>query len=161
MAQEQTQTYWNSCGKHQQLSESLYKTLVPMSGSCETIEGELIRASSRIYYDYYNNGMLNNTSGAVRFLQQNLPNQSVDINAALRQIYEVCNTGGYIQNAVIIDELEMIVDAVVEYVDSKQGNYTAFSGDMFDLSEPDPDIDDCDDDDYWILEDDDDYDDNM
>lgn len=38
----------------------LYERLVPESGKCETLEGELLRAVSRIYYDYTNNGFGNN-----------------------------------------------------------------------------------------------------
>lgn len=64
-------TYWNGKGKFQaQYNECLDK-LVPDSGKCDTLAGELVRAASRLSYDFYNNGMGNNTSGALNFLQQN------------------------------------------------------------------------------------------
>lgn len=64
-------TYWNGNGKFQtQYNECLDK-FVPVSGNCDTLAGELVRAASRLGYDFYNNGMGNNTSGALNFLQQN------------------------------------------------------------------------------------------
>jgi|GEM_PF-5527794 len=51
-------TYWNSTGKHQELSDSLEK-LVPACGRCNTSEMELFRLVSNIYYDLYNNGLCN------------------------------------------------------------------------------------------------------
>lgn len=60
-------TYWNRKGKHQETFDELCK-LMPMMGKCDTIAGELIRSANRLAYDFYNNGMGNNTSGAVNFL---------------------------------------------------------------------------------------------
>ena len=48
--------------------ERLFAMLVPAEGKCNTVEGELLRASSKIYHDYYNNGFGNNWSGAYKFL---------------------------------------------------------------------------------------------
>jgi hypothetical protein len=60
-------TYWNNNGKYQSDYDRLVE-LMPASGNCETVAGELIRAATRLAYDLYNNGMGNNTSGAVNFL---------------------------------------------------------------------------------------------
>lgn len=50
----------------------LYEDLVPSSGECKTLQGELLRAASKINYDWFNNGWgCNNWSGAVVFLEQN------------------------------------------------------------------------------------------
>jgi hypothetical protein len=52
-------SYWNNTGVYQQEYDRLYKELVPNSGSADTLRGELIRAISRISYDWYNNGNIN------------------------------------------------------------------------------------------------------
>jgi hypothetical protein len=42
--------------------------LVPDAGKCETMEGEVLRAASRIAHDYSNNGFGNNWFGALAYL---------------------------------------------------------------------------------------------
>ena len=49
-------TYWNNNGKHQELYKKLWKKLVPASGAATTRAGELLRASSRLYYRWFNDG---------------------------------------------------------------------------------------------------------
>lgn len=52
-------------------NSKLWNKLVPMSDNCSTLEGELLRAASKICYDYFNNGWgCNNWSGAVVFLRK-------------------------------------------------------------------------------------------
>ena len=53
------QSYWNETGAYQQEHDSLWKVLVPASGACDTIHGELIRATSRLFYEFCNNGNCN------------------------------------------------------------------------------------------------------
>lgn len=52
-------TFWSR--KHPLYDEykELYDELVPSTGAADTIEGELLRAVSNIYYDHYNNGSCN------------------------------------------------------------------------------------------------------
>lgn len=50
--------------------EQLFDELVPPSGKADSIAGEIIRAAARLRYDFYNNGMGNNTSGAVNLLKK-------------------------------------------------------------------------------------------
>ena len=59
--------YYHRSGKYQADYDRLVD-LMPMSGQCETVAGELIRAVSKIGHELYNNGMGNNSSGAVNFL---------------------------------------------------------------------------------------------
>ena len=61
-------TYWNHQGKFQTAYDELVN-LMPASGKCDTVAGELIRSVSRIGYQFYNNGFGNNVSGAVNFLR--------------------------------------------------------------------------------------------
>lgn len=50
--------------------QKLWSELVPRSGKCDTVNGELLRAANKICYDYYNNGWnCNNWSGAVIYLR--------------------------------------------------------------------------------------------
>ena len=52
-------SYWNREGAYDKEYQEMYDRLVPSSGSSETLFGELIRAISRLSYDYYNNGNCN------------------------------------------------------------------------------------------------------
>jgi hypothetical protein len=53
------QSYWNETGAYQKEHDSLWKELVPSSGACNTIHGELIRATGRLFYEFCNNGNCN------------------------------------------------------------------------------------------------------
>lgn len=128
-------SYWNNNGKFQNEYDTLFSTLVPSQGKCETVEGELLRAVGRIYYDYYNNGNLNNTSGANIFLQKFLPNKSEQIISDLKAHYSESNQGCY-TTANLEAQLERITDAVIEHVLSVK-DYTPNNHDMFDFQEDD------------------------
>lgn len=78
-------TFWNEQHPLSAQSTELTNTLVPSSGHCATVEGELLRASNRIGYDWYNNGWgCNNWSGAVCFIQQHM--SFLPINTDQRQL---------------------------------------------------------------------------
>jgi hypothetical protein len=77
-------TYWNGNGLYQQEYDQMVNDLVPASGKCDTLAGEMIRAVSRLGYDFYNNGMGNNTSGALNFLES----QGVTDSDTFATIYE-------------------------------------------------------------------------
>lgn len=63
--------FWDKTHPLSATADALYDKLIPSSGSCSTLQGELLRASSKIGYDWYNNGWgCNNWSGAVCFLQE-------------------------------------------------------------------------------------------
>lgn len=62
-------TYWSGNGRFQDDYEKI-KHLIPIDGTCETLEGELLRAAGRLYYEYYNNGFCNNVSGPKVFLKK-------------------------------------------------------------------------------------------
>ena len=51
--------YWNNTGAYQKEYEELYAKLVPASGEAKTYNGELLRAISRLGYEYNNNGNCN------------------------------------------------------------------------------------------------------
>ena len=60
--------YWHEAGKHQADYARLCDALIPGMGAADTVAGEILRSATRLAYDLYNNGMGNNTSGAVNFL---------------------------------------------------------------------------------------------
>ena len=60
--------YWNNAGKYQADYARLCDELIPAMDACDTVAGEMLRSATRLAYDLYNNGMGNNTSGAVNFL---------------------------------------------------------------------------------------------
>lgn len=49
-------TYWSGTGALQKEYDALYDALVPSQGKADTIEGEVLRASSKIVYRHYNDG---------------------------------------------------------------------------------------------------------
>jgi len=128
-------TYWNSNGKHQAAYQELCK-LVPSSGPAGTVEGEMLRAVTRVYYDYYNNGMINNTSDAVHYLMHCDELFDLELCEELEFVESECNTGHY-TNASLAYSLETIADTVIEYVISKNGVYTESGDNMFDYGDPD------------------------
>ncbi len=62
--------YYHRTGKYQADYDRLVE-LMPAKGAAETVAGELIRAVSKLGHELYNNGMGNNSSGAVNFLKHN------------------------------------------------------------------------------------------
>ena len=52
-------SYWDNNGAYQKEYDALYDELVPNTGEADTLHGELIRAVSRLAYDYFNNGNCN------------------------------------------------------------------------------------------------------
>lgn len=51
--------YWSSSGKYYKEYKELYNKLVPERGPSKFLNGELIRAVSRLLHEYYNNGNIN------------------------------------------------------------------------------------------------------
>ena len=101
-------TYWNGKGKYQEAYDSLAENM-PAMGKCDTLAGELVRAASRLGYDFYNNGMGNNTSGALNFLDHH----SVIDSDTYATIYEY--TRGRIYNSRYDgDSLQLAIESMVD-----------------------------------------------
>ena len=127
-------TYWNSKGKHQNLYEIKYPELVPYEGKCDTVEGEMLRATAKLYYDYYNNGMCNNTSGPALYLMVKNDELKLGVKDQIAIIYHNSNNAGY--GTVNLEvELEQLCDAVLEYIGEHSG--TPNTKDMYDYQEDD------------------------
>jgi hypothetical protein len=56
---EDGKMYWNGEGAYEAEYQRLYDELVPASGRSNSFQGEVMRAVSRMYYEYYNNGNCN------------------------------------------------------------------------------------------------------
>lgn len=52
-------TYFNGEGAYQKEMDEMWERLVPMSGMASTLNGELVRAVSRLNYEFFTNGNLN------------------------------------------------------------------------------------------------------
>ena len=132
-------SYWHGNAQFQNEYDTLFNDLVPVSGSCEVLEGEFIRAISKLTYDHFNNGNLNNTSGPAKFL---IANHSVfasgnkEVLVALFEVYDESNLGHYTMED-LAEPLTLICDTIVQYVLSKNGDYTDFDGCMYNWSEDD------------------------
>ncbi len=64
-------TFWNDEHPLSAKANELFTALVPDEGHCETLQGEMLRASTKISYDWFNNGWgCNNWSGAVVFISK-------------------------------------------------------------------------------------------
>lgn len=65
-------TFWGNDHPLSAKNDELFEALVPPLGNCPSVQGEMLRAASKIGYDWFNNGWgCNNWSGAVLFIQKN------------------------------------------------------------------------------------------
>ena len=136
-------TYWNGLGRYQAEYNRLVD-LMPDQGNCDTVAGELIRAASRLGHDFYNNGMGNNTSGAINFLQKK---GAVD-NQTYSTIYEYTRGllyDGHYQGDALQTAIEHMIDATIEFISANPNLETEpNTEDMFDYSDEDQNwCDDC------------------
>ena len=69
-------SYWNSSALYFSLYEKLWNNFVPNEGKANTVGGELIRAISRLSYEYYNNGNCN----ARDIVEEEVENYCYDCN---------------------------------------------------------------------------------
>ena len=51
--------YWQDNGAYQQEYEKLWDELVPAEGEAKTVNGEILRASGKLYHEFFNNGNMN------------------------------------------------------------------------------------------------------
>jgi len=148
---DSTKTYWNNNGKYQADYDRLVEAM-PMMGKCDTVAGEMIRAASKLGYDFYNNGMGNNTSGAINFLDD----QGVfdmDRTNTFGIIYE--NTRGKVYPGNYNGDgfhqaIERMIDMTVEYILAHpELETTPNEDDMYDYEDPEERIYDEEEDDYY------------
>lgn len=139
-------TYWNKQGKYQQDFDRLIK-LMPGYGPAPTVGGEMMRAANRLVYDFYNNGMGNNTSGALNYLDK-LGVMDEDNTNIFGTVYEYTRgkvyQGGYDGDALQI-AIERIMDMTIERLLAQPELETqTHIDDMFEYEDPEQHFDEYD-----------------
>ena len=136
--------------KNQERINTLFEELVPASGKADSLAGELVRATSRIGYRFFNDGDQlgigygkETCNPAGRFLIKKAPKEIADLVAGLWGMY---SEAGY--EAV----LDILVGKVADYIDAHPELREQPTPDMYDFYDKDEDKDDS-----WE-EDEEDYD---
>ena len=122
-------TYWSSNGA-MQAEYDKFVELVPGVGDADTLAGELVRACTRLAYDLYNNGMGNNTSGAVNMLRSK---GAIDA-ATHATIYPLTRgaiyNGGYNGDSFQL-AVESAIDQTIKFILAGSATTTPNTEDMF------------------------------
>jgi len=129
-------TYWNNTGTYQEEYTRLNK-LVPDMGNADTVAGEMLRAVGKLGYELYNNGMGNNSSGCVNFLEA-----KGCINHATWETIVAYTTGRLYDGNYMGDKyqvaMESLVDQTIEHIIANPALETQpNTQDMFDLAADD------------------------
>ena len=139
-------TFWNEQHPLTKQASDLFDQLVPAEGTSNAVVGELLRASTRIGYDWFNNGWgCNNWSGAVNYIRQNVDELDLDaevlakLNHELNYVYEFSHGEPAPHNE---DRANYAVTAIHEIIVQGIRNTSPVdcnnnTVDMFDLSEDD------------------------
>lgn len=154
--------FWDKSHPLSIAANSQYDALVPSMGKCSTLQGELLRASSKIGYDWYNNGWgCNNWSGAVVFLRKNASvlsfKRTVEERDAFEKALNVVHDHSHGESvSITADEAERVCTVIHEFVVQNNIDNPELKlnmVDMLDLREPDARWEE----DEWDEEDEDDY----
>jgi len=122
-------------GELEKRNEALYDVLVPGSGKTGTVEGEMLRAINRIVYRWWNDGdKFYEGYGAetVGPAHSFLVNSSNPLNNTLASIFDKAVTSSNQGDAVYERIVELALTKVLDYIESKDGNYSKSGEDMFD-----------------------------
>jgi hypothetical protein len=149
-------------GALEKRNEVLYDKLVPNSGNSDFLEGEILRAINRIVYRFYNDGDFfykgygAETAGPAHSFLTNSREIPLELQSTLSSTFSKAIDApeeGYERL------LKFALEKILDYIESKDGNYTESSEDMFKYESEFQDEEDYDDDydDYYDEEDDDDY----
>lgn len=121
----------------------LFEELVPLSGKCDSLAGEIIRAASRIGYRFFNDGDQlgigygkETCNAAGRFLIKRTNERIADI---------VSDMFGLYSEEKYENKLNDLLAAVVEHVEGNPDLRQAETEDMFDYFDKDEDVDDYED----------------
>lgn len=98
--------YWDNTGRYEAEAAELQK-LIPMMGQCDTFKGEVWRATTKIYWDYFNNGFGNNWVEAAAFLMDH-----VELPQNVKSMMYECATGNMGNDQYDV-EIELMVDTVI------------------------------------------------
>ena len=122
-------------GELEKRNDVLYSVLVPGSGKTGTVEGEMLRAINRIVYRWWNDGDKfyegygAETAGPAHSF---LVNSSNPLNNTLASIFDKAVTSSNQGDEVYERIVELALTKVLDYIESKDGNYSKSGEDMFD-----------------------------
>ena len=126
---------------HERINQ-LFEELVPASSKAESLAGELVRAMARNGYRWYNDGDQvgigygrETCNPAARFLIHKGNKEVSDLAASIWGIYS---------EEVYEKRIDLLAGAVADYVESHPELRTLPTTDMWDLYDPDEDMDDWD-----------------
>lgn len=126
---------------HERINE-LFEELVPESGKAESLAGELVRAMARIGYRWYNDGDQvgigygrETCNPAARFLIHKGNKEVGDLAASIWGIHS---------EEAYEKLIDILAGAVADYVEGHSELLTLPTTDMWDLRDPDEDVDDWD-----------------
>ena len=126
---------------HERINQ-LFEELVSASGKAENLAGELVRAMARIGYRWYNDGDQvgigygrETCNPAARFLIHKGNKEVSDLAASIWGIHS---------EEVYEKRIDLLAGAVADYVESHPELRTLPTTDMWDLYDPDEDMDDWD-----------------
>lgn len=126
-------SYWLQNTKYSESLNRLWAEFVPMQGKAASLEGELLRAVIKIYYDYYNNGFLNDTSNFLAYLEFQNQRCSLQLEEELSFLRPYCKGTATVallkenKKQQIEVQLESMVTKVIEYILSRDEEYTESS----------------------------------
>jgi hypothetical protein len=108
--------------------DALYEKLVPISGKCATVEGEVLRAASRLGYRWYNDGDkffedygCETAGAAATYLRNSQVPELKKLIDSISKKFIPRNKEGDKKYGAFIDK---VMAAVVEWVESKDGKYS-------------------------------------
>lgn len=124
---------------------AISEMLVPVSGKCDSLAGEMVRATERLGYRFFNDGDQigigygkETCNPAARFLLKKAPKEIADLVAGL---WGMVSEEGY--QAV----LDILAGKVADYIESHPELCEQPTEDMFDYYDKHEDIDDSDEED--------------
>ena len=101
----------------------LVDELVPDSGISETLEGEIVRAFSRIEYRYYNDGDYYDKDYGIETVSPSM-DWLMDCSPLGGKIEEIYKTNSHSCDEDYENMLRIMQKVIVEFVESKEGHYT-------------------------------------
>ncbi len=123
-------------GELEKRNEPLYDELVPGQGASDYVEGEMMRAINRIIYRFYDDGDKfwedygTETAGPAHSYLINSDRIPQEIRSKLESIFdEIVHV---YEDEAYTAAVKKALGVVLDYVESKEGNYTEHGEDLFD-----------------------------
>lgn len=98
--------YWDNTGRYEAEAAQLQE-MIPAMGQCNTYKGEVWRATTKIYWDYFNNGFGNTWTAPAAFLMDH-----VKMPESVKSMLYACANGN-MGNDQYETEIELMVDTVI------------------------------------------------